>query len=71
MDAYTHTYLDGDVLAVPEPNTRFWTKPIRVRSAQAAADTSTASEEEMWLALADEDAAAREQLTASFGALNL
>ena len=71
MAAYRSSYDDGDVCAVPEPNSRFWTKPIRIHSTQGAADSSTVSEEAMWASLEDEDAAARVQLAARLDALNL
>ena len=55
---------------MPEPNSRFWTEPIRIHSNQFTADSSTASEEAMWAVFADEDTAARDQLAAHLGALN-
>jgi hypothetical protein len=71
---YTRSYNEGDVVAYPEPNTRWWTEPIRARmrnSTELAADTSTSSEEAMWATFANEDAAARNQLELSFGGLSM
>lgn len=71
LDAYTNSYNLNKVCAVPEPNTHFWTKPICVRSAQPFANSSTAPEEELWAAFADEDAAARDQLANGLRSLTL
>ena len=70
--AYTKSYENGEVVAYPEPNSRWWTDPIRVRAPAAhAANNSTASEEELWAVLADEDAAARVQLEQRLSGLAL
>ena len=55
IDAYTRSYNNNQVIAYPEPNTRWWTMPVRVRnSSELAADTSTSSEEALWASF-DED----------------
>jgi hypothetical protein len=70
ITAYTNAYNEGDIVAYPELNSRWWTEPVRIYT-NCAADTSTDSEEALWDALADEDAAARIQLEQCLGALNL
>ena len=72
--AYTRSYDEGNVVAYPEPNTKWWMEPIRVRVRNAtdlAADTSTSSEDAMWATFEHEDATARNQLELSLGGLSL
>jgi hypothetical protein len=58
MAAYKQSYNHGEVVAYPEPNSQWWTDPICVRApAEHAANNSTTSEDELWAALVDEDAA--------------
>ena len=59
LAAYTRAYRNNDLEAFPEPNSRFWTQPIRVRdTAQVVTDTSSSSDDELWTNFADEDSMA-------------
>lgn len=72
IKAYTESYNNGEVIAYPEPNTRWWTDPIPVRNtSELAADTSTSSEEALWATFVDEDTAARAELVQRLNHLTL
>jgi hypothetical protein len=65
-------YYKNEIEAFPEPNSPWWTEPIRIRNTtELAADTSTNSEDELWANFADEDAAARAELEQRLSTLNL
>ena len=58
IDAYTQSYNNNQVIAYPQPNTRWWTVPVHVHNpTELVADTSTSSEEELWASF-DEDLSA-------------
>lgn len=70
LAAYTVAYHAGDVKANPEPNSRFWTQPVpKFRVGDILSHTP--EEDSMWAQFGDEDSAAREQLTKSFGKLKV
>lgn len=73
LTAYTASYDRGEIIATPDPNTRWWTEPIRIGNmVELADDTSTSSEEALWANFSDDDdTAAWVELQASIGMLTL
>jgi hypothetical protein len=73
VDGYREAYIDGDVKALPDPNTKYWTTPVAVASSRARVGRPSGSSDELYWDKLEEDKQelGADELSAYLSAINL